>query len=117
MNLARAFQWPEPAPSNMRLENPAALRFHPCRAAAVALRCLGDQQEAAAPVVADAREQPHAFAVALNDQAIAVVLDFVDPFRAVGNLGATGRNAGVGGLVCQIDSARSFDLRLCLTKR
>jgi len=40
------------------------------------------------------REHPHALAVALDDQAIAVVLDFVDPFRAVGNFRRLGRDAG-----------------------
>jgi coenzyme PQQ precursor peptide PqqA len=30
----------------------------------------------------------------VNDQPVTVVLDLVDPFRAVRNLGATGRNAG-----------------------
>ena len=39
------------------------------------------------PVVAIAGEQAHAFALALDDQAIAVVLDFVDPFRPVRDLG------------------------------
>ena len=46
------------------------------------------------PVVAVAGEQPHALAVALDDQAVAVVLDLVDPFRAVRNLGRAGWNAG-----------------------
>jgi hypothetical protein len=41
------------------------------------------------------REQPNAPAVALNDQALAVVLDFVDPFRPVRNLGAARRDAGL----------------------
>ena len=41
-----------------------------------------------------AREQPDALAVALDDQAVAVVLDFVDPFRPVRHLGAAGRHAG-----------------------
>jgi hypothetical protein len=53
-----------------------------------------------APVMAVEREQPHALAVALDDQAIAVVLDFVDPFRAVGNfrrlVGMQGSNSGLG---------------------
>jgi len=44
--------------------------------------------------MAVAGEQPHALAFALNDQAIAVVLDFVNPFRAVRHLGAAGGNAG-----------------------
>jgi len=47
-----------------------------------------------APVVAVTREQPHALAVALNEQAVAVVLDFVDPLQPVGDLGCFRRNAG-----------------------
>ena len=41
-----------------------------------------------------AREQPHPLALALNDQAIAVMLDFVDPFGTVRNFRSLGRNAG-----------------------
>ena len=43
---------------------------------------------------------PHALAVALDDQAIAVVLDFVEPVRAVGHLGAAqvGRQDSNGNL-------------------
>ena len=37
--------------------------------------------------MAVAGEQPHALAVALDDQAVAVVLDLMDPFRAVRDLG------------------------------
>ena len=47
---------------------------------------LRDQRKPIGPVMAVAGEQPHALAVALDDQAIAVVLDFVDPVRPVGNL-------------------------------
>jgi hypothetical protein len=44
-----------------------------------------------------AGEQPHAVAVALNDQAIAVVLDLADPFGAVRNLlGMQGSNGDLG---------------------
>ena len=45
---------------------------------AVTERGLGDQREAIAPVVAIAGEQPHAPAVALDDQSISVVLNLVD---------------------------------------
>ena len=65
------------------------------RAVAVAQRGLDDAADSVAPVVAVAGEQPHALAVALDDQAVAVVLDFVKPFRPVGDFGATGRNAGL----------------------
>ena len=64
------------------------------RAVPVSQRGLGDQRIAIAPVVTVAGEQPHALAVALNDQAIAVVLDFVDPLRPVRDFGAAGGNAG-----------------------
>ena len=54
-------------------------------------------REAVGPVVAVEGEQPHALALALNDQPVAVVLDFVDPFRPVGTLvprvGMQGSNA------------------------
>jgi hypothetical protein len=42
-----------------------------------------------------AREQTDALSLALNDQAVAVVFDFVNPFRAVGDLGGFGRKAGL----------------------
>ena len=65
------------------------------RAVAVAQRGLGDQRKATAPVVAVPGPQPHALTVALDDQAVAVVLDLVDPLRPVRNLRRLGRNAGV----------------------
>ena len=40
-------------------------------------------------------EQPHALAVALDDQAVAVVLAFVQPLRPTRNFSSAGRNAGV----------------------
>jgi hypothetical protein len=46
---------------------------------AVAQCGLNDARIAIGPVVAVAGEQPHALVLALNDQAIAVMLDFVDP--------------------------------------
>jgi hypothetical protein len=62
---------------------------------AVAQRGLRYQRVSIGPVVAVAREQPNALAVALNDQAIAVVLDFVDPVFRFRNLGAGRRDAGL----------------------
>jgi len=43
--------------------------------------------------VAVAGEQPHALALALDDQAIAVVFDFVEPVRPGGDFGSAGRDA------------------------
>ena len=63
--------------------------------AAVAQRRLGDERKPARLVVAVAGEQANALALALNDQAVAVVLDFVDPFRAMGNRRGAGRQAGL----------------------
>jgi len=48
-------------------------------------------------ITAVAREQPHPVAFALNDQAIAVVLDLVDPVFRVRHLGARRRDAGFEG--------------------
>jgi hypothetical protein len=64
------------------------------RVVAIAQRGLDDPRISTAPVVAVAGEQPQAVVLALNDQAVAVVLDFVDPFRPVRNLGAAGGDAG-----------------------
>ena len=44
------------------------------------------------PVV---REQADALAIADNDQAEAVMLDFVNPFRRRRHLGATGQDGGL----------------------
>ena len=49
------------------------------------LRGLGDQRKPAAPIMAVAGPQPHAIALALDDQAVAVVLDLVKPVRAGGD--------------------------------
>ena len=38
------------------------------------------------PVVSAARDQPHAVAVALDQQAVAVILDLVEPIRGAGTL-------------------------------
>ena len=58
-------------------------------------RQVNDGREAVGPVMAVAGEQPDALAVALNDQAIAVMFDFVDPLGPVRNLCPAGWNAGL----------------------
>ena len=55
---------------------------------------LHNARKAAAPVIAVLGEHPDAFAIPLHDQAVAVLLDLMQPFRAGGNLGPPGRNAG-----------------------
>ena len=47
--------------------------------------------------MAVAGPQPHALAIALDDQAVAVVLDLVNPFRAVGDGLSRRRDAGFEG--------------------
>jgi hypothetical protein len=42
-----------------------------------------------------AGEESHPLVLALDDQAIAIVFDFVNPIRAGRDLGAAGRNVGV----------------------
>jgi hypothetical protein len=44
-------------------------------------RRLDNPREALGPIVAAARDQPHAVAVALQPQTVAVILDFEEPFR------------------------------------
>jgi hypothetical protein len=67
------------------------------RARAV-LRCrFGDQGIAIGPIVAVAGEQPHALVFPLDDQAIAVMLDFVDSVWTGRDLGPAGRDAGLEG--------------------
>jgi hypothetical protein len=46
-------------------------------------------------VIAAVGQQPHALAFTLNDQPVAVVLDFVKPIRAGWNFGAAGWDAGL----------------------
>jgi hypothetical protein len=48
------------------------------------------------PVVTVAGEQPDPLSVALHDQAVAVLLDLVNPIRTGRNLGRAGRDAGLG---------------------
>jgi hypothetical protein len=54
-------------------------------------QCRLDDARIAAPrVVAVARERPHPVAIPLVDQAVAVVLDLVEPISAVGNFRSLG---------------------------
>src|SRR5262249_29661118 len=57
-------------------------------------RALDDPGEAAGPVVAVTRDQPHALALADNDQAVAVVFDLVEPSGARRHRLTDGRDAG-----------------------
>jgi hypothetical protein len=50
---------------------------------------------AACPVIAIAADQSHAITVALNPQAVAVILDFVQPIRRVWNLRSPCRDAKI----------------------
>jgi len=65
------------------------------------LRSAGspDQRIAMAPVVTVTREQAHALTLALHDQTVAVVLDFVQPIGSRRNLGSARRDAGFKGNV------------------
>ena len=56
-------------------------------------RRLDDPRIALAPVITAARDQPHAIAVALDPQAVAVILDLVEPIRTAGDLDAASGNA------------------------
>jgi len=47
-------------------------------------RGLDDPGIALAPVITAARDQPHAIAVALDPQPVAVILDLVEPIRVRG---------------------------------
>jgi hypothetical protein len=58
---------------------------------------LDDQRIAACPVIAIAGEKAHAIAVAADDQPKAVLFDFVNPVRMVGDLGAAYGNARCAG--------------------
>ena len=57
--------------------------------------CVPDPGKATGPVVAVAGEQAHAIAVALNDQPIAVILDFVEPGVRRRHRLADGRETGL----------------------
>jgi hypothetical protein len=60
---------------------------------------LPDARVALGPVVAPAREQMHPAVPLARDQAVAVMLDLVNPLRSDRGLGRSGRNA-------RLDSAR-----------
>jgi len=48
---------------------------------------FSDPWVAFGPVIAAACNQPYPVAIALDAQAVAVILDFVEPFGTSGNLG------------------------------
>jgi len=62
---------------------------------AVLERRLDDPWIALRAIVPVAGDQAHAIAIALDPRPIAVVLDFAQPVRGMGNLGPSGRNAEV----------------------
>lgn len=62
------------------------------RAEWVAQRGLCNARESAAPVMAVPDEHPNALAVPLNDQAVAILLDLMEPIRASRNIGSAGRD-------------------------
>jgi hypothetical protein len=84
------------------------------RAVPVSQRGLGDQREAAAPVVAVPCPQPNAVALALNDQTVAVMFDVVEPVRASRNRRATCRDARFKrgfGIACGLGYSALAELR------
>jgi hypothetical protein len=68
---------------------------------AVSEGSLSDPWETPGPVIAAARDQAHAITVTLRVEAVAVILDFMEPLRACGH-GFAGRrdaknsNLGMG---------------------
>jgi hypothetical protein len=59
-----------------------------------------------------AGEQPHALVLALDDQAITVMLDFVEPVGAVGDFGSGSRNARFIGGPWRADSCPAATMRI-----
>ena len=68
--------------------SPSITNFH-----AVRQRSLDNPRIALAPVIAAARDQPYAVAVAFNSQAITIIFDLVKPFRAGRDFGSHDRDA------------------------
>ena len=63
------------------------------RGASIAQSRFNDERILIRLVMSVAGEQANALAIPLNEQSIAVVLDFVNPFRAVGNFRPAARDA------------------------
>src|SRR6266849_1994382 len=73
--------------NRLAIEDERGLPVSQCR--------LNDQRIAGGPIVAVAGEQPHARAVAVDDQAVAVVFYFMEPFRPGWNFDSAGWDAGL----------------------
>jgi hypothetical protein len=56
---------------------------------------LDDPRITVSPVVPVACQQPDAIAITVNDQAKAVIFDFVNPLRTSRHLGAASRDGGL----------------------
>jgi hypothetical protein len=62
-------------------------------------------------------EQPNALLVFLNEQAVTVVLDLVNPVRAGGDFRPSGRDAGgIGAGACELDRRRCPNLECFETR-
>ena len=91
------------SPSGARQNSPLALIFFTLTSygsitngtVSVSECGLNNQGISIGPVVAVSGEQAHALALALNYQAIAVVLDFMQPVGPRRNLGSARGNAGI----------------------
>jgi hypothetical protein len=59
---------------------------------AVLQRSLNDPRKSLCPIVSASGNQPNPIAIALNTQAVAVILHFVEPIRAVRNFGPARRD-------------------------
>ena len=59
------------------------------------MRGLDDQRVTIRPIITAAREQPHALAFTLQNQAIPIVLDLMKPIRAGWDFGTARWDAGL----------------------
>src|SRR4051794_11493313 len=74
-----------------------------------------NQRVTIGPVMAIAGKQPSALALALDDDAIAVIFDFVNPVRSGRDLGAPTSNAGQ--VLKLTQHARKIDWRCRIASR
>src|SRR5260370_26900717 len=80
------------------------LSVNNCRCGLERLYRLADQRISLSPVIAAAREQANLAAPLADDQAVAIVLDLVNPVRPDRGLFRAGRDAG-------LDKTRGLPLR------